>query len=236
MPIPKVILKLIPVPKSVVRSAIAGEFVTSFGLTDTKIMANIQQAVSEGLVKEVAVVGHNNGNEPKHIFRLNFKKLEEDTKLKLDISQGKSYLEALDTVLAGAVAHGVAAMRRQSLRPQFFIDWSDEAKKDPERLNKAVERLNLHDQARAVPALVEEPSAAFSSSELFGSSTSMGFGPGLGSFGTSSVPSARRLSSSPLRSGPVVLPPRYEPKTIVTVTPGKDTGITYTHQTTRRTS
>lgn len=231
--IPKVLLKLIPVPKSVVRSAIAGEFVTNFGLTDTVLMKNIQQAVVEGLVKAIAVVGYNNRNEPKHIFRLDYKKLEEDTKLKLDISQGKSYLEALDTVLAGAVAHGVAAMRRQSLRPEFFIDWSDEAQKDPVRLKKATERLNLSAQAKPVPKLVEDlpdrlPSASY--------------GGGLPSFGfaSSATPSvggrSSTASASSLCAGPVTLPPRYEARTVVTVTPGKDTGITYTHQTTRRTS
>ena len=52
MPIPKVILKLIPVPKSVVRSAIAGEFVTSFGLTDTW-----HQLLFLGLLNVVVWVG-----------------------------------------------------------------------------------------------------------------------------------------------------------------------------------
>lgn len=233
--IPKVLLKLIPVPKSVVRSAIAGEFVTNFGLTDTTLMKNIQQAVAEGLVKAIAVVGYNNRDEPKHIFRLDYKKLEEDTKLKLDISHGKSYLEALDTVLAGAVAHGVAAMRRQSLRPEFFIDWSDEAKQDPERLKKATERLNLSAQSKPVPKLVEDipvpvslPRPSVLPALSLGSSSTPTFGPA-----SSRVASP---TSSPLRSGPVVLPPSYEPRTVITVTPGKDTGITYTHQTTRRTS
>lgn len=223
MPIAKLLAKLIPVPKSTLRSAIAGEFMTNFGLDDRDQIKNIQQAVKEGLIREVVVIGRNSRHEPKEVFRLNFKKLEQDTQLKLDLNDGKSYLEALDTALAGAVANGVALMRRRGYTPEFRIDWSDEANRDPKRLAEATRRLKLAAAAAPIPELVPDPVVASSwspSPSFAGSSGSPG----------RSIPAPGRLSA-----GPLTLPPNITLKPVLTITPGKDNGITYTHQTARRT-
>ncbi len=155
---PKVKLKLQPVPLSVMRTALCGEFVRNMGLTDANAIRNIQQAVAEGLVSEIIVLAKTQSGIPRDRYTLELAALENDVTVNVDLSNGKSYTEALDVGLAGAVHWAVQRIQRNRLVPEFFITWSAYARANPQHLNEASRRLNM--TSATIPEVVAEPAPA----------------------------------------------------------------------------
>lgn len=218
MSIPKVKLSLQPVPKSLVRVAVAGEFLKNMGLTDEGEIRSIQQAVAEGLVSELMVLGVNAANIGKERFMLRFDPLGRDDTIQLDLSDGKSTTEALDTGFAGAVAYSVQLLKRRALSPRFYIIWSQQALANRNDLASACRRLNLIMDAGPQPAFSPDAMPPM--------------------FDTpyppppSNVPAAQTLSR--FTDSPPPAPPGYAYKPVLTITPAKGTGISYRIETATR--
>lgn len=151
MATPKVKLQVQLLPKSIVRAAIAGEFLRNLGLTDDKQISNVQQGLAEGLLKSVAVVGVTANSTPADRYTLRFNELADDAKIELDTSDGKSHFEALDANMAAMLQWQVGRMRRNGWTPTFIYEFSDYALKNPTYLADAKKRLNFVD----VPHLAE---------------------------------------------------------------------------------
>lgn len=223
MAIPKVKLSLQPVPKSLVRVSVAGEFLKNMGLTSESDIRNVQQAVAEGLVSELVVVGVNGANIGKERFILRFDPLGRDDTIQLDLSDGKSTTEALDTGLAGAVAYSVQLIKRRALTPKFFIIWSAQALANGNDLAAACRRLNLTMDAG--------PQPAFSPDSPVPATTNMPYTPPA----PTSLPSFRPPQLASFQSSPPPAPPGYTYKPVLTITPAKEKGISYRIESATRT-
>lgn len=210
MSTPKVKLSLQPVPKSLVRVSVAGEFLKNMGLTSESDIRNIQQAVAEGLVTELMVVGVNAANIGKERYIVRFDPLGRDDTIHLDLSDGKSTTEALDTGFAGAVAYSVQLLKRRALSPRFYIIWSAQALANRNDLASACQRLNLIMEAGPQPAFSPDAMPPIIDAPYI--PPSAGADPQTLSRFTDSPPPA---------------PPGYTYKPMLTITPAKDTGITY---------
>lgn len=226
----KVAIKMHPVPRSVLRAAVVGEYLATMGLSDSISIRGVQQAVNEGLVTGIIVVGFTSTGIPKDRNTLAIKKLEQDDKVMLDLSDGKSHIEALDVTLAGAISWACDRAKRLNLTPRFYLDWSAEARADPANLAAACRRLNLVMDGESAPAPVDDlfsPPSTYTT-RSYAAST---YAPSSPSYAApASFP-----SRSPFNATPPPLPSGYAYKPGVTVTPAKDKGLTFTSETARRT-
>ena len=123
-------LQAVPVLKSIVRTAVAAEFVKNFGADDATVRI-VQQAVSEGLISSIIIYGMAPNGYAMDDVVLTFDELTEDVKISVDSAEGKSMTEALDVGLAGGMAYAVAMFRRKGLTPKFEYRWSARAKAEP---------------------------------------------------------------------------------------------------------
>lgn len=213
MSVPKVKLTLQPFPKSLVRVSVAGEFLRNLapGLdADTRA---VQQAVAEGLVSEIIVVGVNAAGIAKQRFILRFDPLGQDTTIHLDLTDGRSTTEALDTGFAGAMAYSVQLMRRRALSPNIYVVWSAEALSNPTNLAAACQRLNL---TMNVPLPTFQPDLPAP--------------PSLPPPQPASSPNAAQW-----RSEPPPPPTGHTYTTLLSIKPSKEPGITYRIEAARRT-
>lgn len=221
---PKVKLKLQPVPLSVMRTAICGEYVRNMGLTDANYIRSIQQAVAEGLVSEIVVVAKTQSGIPQDKYTLAIAALENDTTINVDLSNGKSYTEALDVGLAGAVHWAVQRIQRNRLVPAFFVTWSAYANANPHHLNEACRRLNM--TMVSIPDVPREQAPALSTTTDLPTWTP--------------PPSAPPAPRPPDPMAPL-LSSRQEPpppgtvfKQVLSVVPGKDKGIRFIAETLKK--
>lgn len=205
MSTPRVNLKLQPVPKSIVRVTIVGEFLKNMDLFDDDTIRNVQQAQSEGLVEKLIIDGQDAANIARIRFTLAFAPLDQDVMLHLDLGDGKSTTEALDVGLAGALAYSVEIIKRRRLRPHLYVTWSAKALANPHNLQAACARLN------------------FVTSNLPAYQPDMPTPPHY-----DMPPSTTTTPARPLTLGP---PPRTPFKPLLTIQPAKDPGITYTIET-----
>lgn len=210
MAVPKVKLSLQPIPKSIVRVSVAGEFLKNMGLTNEADIRNIQQAVAEGLVSELVVVGVSAANIGKERFILRFDPLGRDDIIHLELADGKSTTEALDTGFAGALAYSVHLLKRRALSPRFYIIWSPQALSNRVELGNACQRLNLTTDAGPLPSF--QPDAY----------------PSLPMQPPSSSPPVTWNAEAPPP------PPNHVYKPVLTIRPGKEPGISYAIETATR--
>lgn len=220
MSVPKVKLSLQPIPKSLVRVSIAGEFLKNMGLLSASAIRNVQQAVAEGLVSDLLVVGVNAANIGKERFILRFDPLGRDDTIHLDLSDGRSTTEALDTGLAGAMAYSVQMLKRRALTPQFYIIWSAQALADKAQLASACQRLNLvMDAGEQTPFQPDNDPSMYT--------------PPL----PPTMPAADQAPAGDATQWASELPPAppgYTYRPVVTVRPAKEPGITYRIETAMR--
>lgn len=218
---PKVALTLHPVPKTVLRPALAGEMLKNLGMRDADQINAVQQAIAEGLIVGITVAArHANGRY--ETFELAMKPHEASETVSLDLSGGKSYLEAVDVGLAGAVHFAANLIKRRGLTPEFFVTWSARVSANPAIMREAIERLNL----KVVPGAPPAPVPAD-----FGYADSP-------CYAAPSPPATQERYGQSVNSytSPPKLPPDYTYKPVVTITPAKDPGVTFTHMTSRRTT
>ncbi len=214
---PKVALKLQPVPKPVLYAGLAGEMLKNLGMKDDDQIRAVQQAVSEGLVEKVIVAGkHENGRIDT--FTLTMKPFSASETIGLELSPGKSYLESLDVGLAAAVQYAAETITRRGLTPEFYVGWSARARANPAIIRDAVKRLNLRVMPEIAPPPIDPPAP-----DPFAMSSP-----------PSITPPKRYPQTVHTYVGPPALPPGYVYKPVLSITPAKDPGVTFTHETSRR--
>lgn len=213
---PKVPLKLAPVPKPVLYAGLAGEMLKNTGMKDDQQIRAVQQAVSEGLVEKVIVAAtRSDGRVEK--FTLSLKPFQATDTVTLQLENGKSYLETLDVGLAAAVQAASDIINRQGLTPRFYVDWSARAKATPGVIAEAMRRLNLKAYQEPVAPPAPEITAWAPPSPP-----------------TPPPPTQRYPQTVHTYKAPPPLPPGYVLKPVLSVTPAKDPGVTFTWETTRR--
>lgn len=214
---PKVPIKLVPVPKTIVYAALSAEMVRNLGMKDADQITAIQQAVAEGLVARVMVhARHPNGNV--EAVTLTMKPFGTTDTVELHLENGKSFTEAMDVGLAAALQYCADLIKRRGLTPRFVIDWSDRAKASPAIIAHAVRRLNLQVESLPLPPPVPvQQYVAPSVNEP-----------------PPAPPVKRYPQTVQTYTAPPVLPPQHELKKVLEITPAKDSGITFTYETTRK--
>ena len=214
---PKVQLKLVPVPKPVLYAALAGEMLKNTGMKDDQQIRAVQQAVSEGIVEQVIVAAKRSDGRIEK-FTLTMKPFQASDTVSLQLENGKSYLETLDVGLAAAVQAAAEIIQRQGLTPNFYVGWSARAKANPATIAEAMRRLNLRPmpEERPAPPVMPEPSWTPPTPP-------------------SPPPAPQRYPQTVhTYTAPPPLPPGYVYKPVLTVTPAKDPGVSFTWETTRR--
>ncbi len=218
---PKVKLKLQPIPLSVMRTAICGEFLRNMGMTDASTIRNIQQAVAEGLVAEIVIVAKTQSGIPRDRYTLAMSALQNDTTVHVDLSNGKSYTEALDVGLAGAVHWAVQRIQRNRLVPAFFLTWSAYANANPQHLNEACRRLNM--TRVPIPEVAPEPAPDPSNLD------------DLPTWAPPAPPPSSQNSMAPLISSRQEPPPAGTLfKQVLSLIPGKDKGTRFIAETLKK--
>lgn len=127
---PKV--KLVPLPKSFMRAAVAGEFLANLAALDPASIQQVQSGVATGRVRSIMVEGYNSRGLCQTRHTLHFDPLTNDTTLHIDLGNGtKSHIEALDEGIAAVVSHALATHRRRQLVSRVSVDWVDDRPKAP---------------------------------------------------------------------------------------------------------
>lgn len=178
------------------------------------MIRNIQQATAEGLLEAIVVTGINAYGTPRERYRLSFDPLTNDMKVMVDLNEGKTHLEALDSGLAMGVQSACDTLRRKNLRPEFTFMWSAEARGNPARLADAQKRLGFTDAPPLQPVVSDAPPTP----------TWMPPAP------------TPTWMPTPATRAPAVytMPPGYVFKPVITITPAKDKGVHFTMETLRR--
>lgn len=223
MSMPKVKLHVQAIPKTLVRVGCAGDFLknVALGTMSDQEIRDIQQGVAEGLIQTIWVTGLDSFGIPRERFWLKFDPLSDDVKVMLDLSDGKSTLEAVDVGLAGGVQTAVQVLRRKNLRPDVTFDYTADALANPTRLNEAKQRLGFTARTPLQPIPSDTSSAPAWTP------------PALNYTPSTSYPPLPVSTPSPPR--PVYAPPAgFALKNAITLTPAKDSGMHFGWDTLRR--
>lgn len=212
MSMPKVKLHVQAIPKTLVRVGCAGDFLknATLGTLPDQMIRNAQQGVAEGIIQTLWVTGVDANGIPRDRFWLKFDPLDVDVKVMLDLSDGKSTLEAVDVSLAGGVQTAVQVLTRKRLRPVVTFDYTAEALANPARLEEAKKRLGFvaapFSQPEAPPLPPPRPQpVATASTEPW-------------------QPTYAEIQA--ILAKPTHVPPAgFQFKNAVTLTPAKDTGM-----------
>lgn len=214
---PKVSLKLVPVPKSILYPGIAGEVLKNTGMKDNEQIQAVQHAVSEGLIEKIIIAAtHPDGRVEK--FTLTMKPFSAGETVMLHIENGKSYLESLDVGLAAAVQYAANLINRQGLTPRFSVAWSARAQATPGLITATIKRLNLKvDTEKPTPPPVAP--------------TPM---PDIWDPPARPAPPQRYPQTVRTYTAPPPLPPNYLYQPVLSVTPQKDHGLSFDYETSRK--
>jgi hypothetical protein len=212
---PKVQLKLVPVLKTTLYAGLAGELFSNAGMKDSTQLTCVMQAVSEGLVQAVIVKGcYPDGRW--ELIKLNMKDFKATDSVMLAPEPGKSLLETVDVSLAAAVQKATDTIKRLSLRPEFYVDWSARAKANPAIIADAIRRLNLKAYKEPEP----EPPVLY---DLPYTDPS-----------PSTTPATRYPQTVHTYMAPPAPPAGYKAVTVMRIEPAKDPGLSLDWTTTRR--
>ena len=135
----------VALPRALVKTAIAGEWVGNLGGSDTAIKT-AQQAVADKAVRRISVYGideYGNAIVDSHLDFDHSKSGE----VYVNSEEGMSMIEAFDTALAGVVTYTRDQLEEQGLKTVVQFTLTDEVNAEPERRDAALKKLNLVDAA-----------------------------------------------------------------------------------------
>lgn len=138
---PKVNLKATVLPLQTVRATMVGDLLANHGFSQEQIDI-AQRGYLAGWLDRVIIAGIDYAGYAQDVITLWFDKIEGEPKVSVDVTGGRSMLEAVSVPLAGAVDYGVKALKRKGLRPTLFFgyaSWLDAAE-----VEKARTALNLN--------------------------------------------------------------------------------------------
>lgn len=212
---PKVAIKLHPVPKMIVYAGLAGELLTNTGMRDSAQINALQQAMGEGLLDQIVVIGiHVDGK--RDIFRMTVKPFSADEAVSLQFDPGKSHAENLDVSMAAFIQHAAGLIKRRALKPEYAVCWSTKAKAAPGGIAAALKRFNFKEWKEPAP----EPLPQMAHYELPQSTPAP------------AAPPVRFTQAVNTYTAPPPPPAGYRYVPVISVTPAKDPGVTFSHETT----
>lgn len=114
-PKPVTNLKATVIPLSMVRTTIIGDLMQNFGLSDSETRI-AQQGYVEGLLSGLTIDGLDSAGFIQDQAKLMFADLASDPNVTVDVSNGRSMIEAVSRKLAHGVSYSVTLMKRKGLR------------------------------------------------------------------------------------------------------------------------
>ncbi|MCB1484686.1 MAG: hypothetical protein KDJ17_07325 [Hyphomicrobiaceae bacterium] len=115
---PVVQLKATVIPRSIVRTTILGDLMANFGLPPDVIRI-AQQGFAAGDINGITIIGIDHAGHIQDEVRLRFQDLIRDDQMSVDVSGGRSMIEALSLKFAHAVSYSVTTMKRKGLRIEY---------------------------------------------------------------------------------------------------------------------
>lgn len=109
------ILKPTVIPLSIVRCTMIGDLMTNFGLDDNQTRI-AQQGYADGLLSGLTIKGLDASGYVQDEATLMFADLAAEINVTVDVSGGRSMIEAVSRKLAHGVAFSVQRMKRRGLR------------------------------------------------------------------------------------------------------------------------
>ena len=134
-------VKARPIPRLLVRAQVAGEVVAACGGSERSI-ETAQKGVALHIIKSVIVYGLNGDGQAIEKIELTFD-AERDGDIMLDLSNGRSAVEALDPALARAVAYQSERIKTLGLTPRVQFRYHDHIAEDADRDQEADRLLGL---------------------------------------------------------------------------------------------
>jgi hypothetical protein len=210
-------LKVVPILKTIVYAALAGELVANTGMKDNDQINAIQQAVSEGLIEKVIVSARRpDGGVETSTFTM-IPPAPGET-IDLALMAGKSMLETVDVALAAGVKYAADLIKRQGLTPEFRVAWSARVQANPALGADAIKRLNLRADDLPKPPAPLPPAFLAEFDPLPP--------PALPKPAPPRYPQAVNTYT-----GRLPIPPTQVYKRVLEIKPAADKGITFTHET-----
>lgn len=140
---PVVNLKTTVIPRSVMRATILADLMANFD-APPDVIRTAQQGYAEGLISGLIVKGRDHTNYVREEAHLDFTSLDSDDQVSVDVSDGRSMIEAVSIKFAHAVSYSVEAMRRRGLRIEFAYRMTGRACADPALFQRTLNRFGLH--------------------------------------------------------------------------------------------
>ncbi|MGE3992865.1 hypothetical protein [Pseudorhodoplanes sp.] len=116
---PVVNLKATVIPRSIVRATVLGDLMANFGLPPDVIRI-AQEGFATGDITGITIFGIDFAGHSQDEVQLIFSELARDDQMSVDVSGGRSMIEALSLKFAHAVAYSVATMKRKGLRIDYI--------------------------------------------------------------------------------------------------------------------
>lgn len=135
-------LKATVIPTSLMRATILGNFMKNFDFPDDTI-AICQQGYADGLIAGVTIKGLAYDGHIEDEATLLFDELVHDVEVSVDISSGRSMIEAASVKLAHAVSYSIATMKRKGLSLSFSIHFTPRVNADAALAEQVCARFNL---------------------------------------------------------------------------------------------
>ncbi len=135
-------LKATVIPTSLMRATCLGDFLKNFGASDETIRI-AQQGYAEGRIAGLTIKGISHDGHIEDEATLLFDQLVTDPQISVDVSSGRSMIEAVSSRFGHAVAYSVATMKRKGLRLQYFWHLTPRVNADPDLFQATCAHFNL---------------------------------------------------------------------------------------------
>ncbi len=116
--LPKTTLKATVIPRNIMRTTVLGDVMKNFGIADETITL-AQQGFVNGDIVGLTIFGLGADGYIVDHATLMFADLKTNDDVSVDISNGKSMIEAVSLKLAHAVSYSVATMKQRDLAITF---------------------------------------------------------------------------------------------------------------------
>jgi hypothetical protein len=139
---PVVNLKTTVIPRSLMRATVLGDVMKNFGANDS-IIRTAQEGFANGHICGLRVKGRDHTKYVRDEAYLDFDELATDDNVQVDVSGGRSMIEAVSIKFAHSVAYSVDLMRRKGLAIDFSYQFRPHVWSDPALFQSTLARYGL---------------------------------------------------------------------------------------------
>jgi hypothetical protein len=139
---PVVNLKTTVIPRSLMRATVLGDLMKNFGANDSTIRT-AQEGFANGHICGLQILGRDHANYVRDEAYLDFDVLATDDNVQIDVSGGRSMIEAVSVKFAHGVAYSVDVMRRKGLVVTFSYQFRHHVWSDPALFQATLARYGL---------------------------------------------------------------------------------------------